>query len=221
MIEFNEVTKKFGEIIALEGVSFKIEPGEFVFIVGRSGAGKTTLIKLILKNYLPTSGTIKIGGVDLGSISKKRIPEYRRKIGVVFQDFKLLPDQTAFENVALALRILGRGEPEIVGGVNEILSMVGLEKKGDFFPAQLSAGELQRICLARAVVGQPEIILADEPTGNLDLKTARQIVDLLGKINETGKTVIMTTHNFEIVKRMKKRVIGLEEGRLVSDEKTP
>lgn len=220
MIEFNEVTKKFGETTALENISFKIESGEFVFIVGRSGSGKTTLIKLILRDYLPTSGAIMIGGIGLNEIPKKKIPEYRRRIGVVFQDYRLLPDQTVFENVAMALRILSKGEPEIVEQVNEILRSVGLEKKGDFFPAQLSAGELQRTCLARAVVGQPEVVLADEPTGNLDLKTAHQIVDLLEKINETGKTVVMTTHNLEIVKRMKKRVIELEEGRLVPDEKT-
>ncbi len=160
-----------------------------------------------------------VDGINLNDIPKKKIPDYRRRIGVVFQDFKLLPDQTVFENVALALRILGKKEVEIVGEVNEILKMVGLEAKGDFFPAQLSAGELQRTCLARAVVGQPEVVLADEPTGNLDLKTARQIVDLLEKINETGKTVVMTTHNLDIVKRMKKRVIELEEGKLVSNEK--
>lgn len=213
MIEFNEVTKKFGETTALENISFKIEAGEFVFVVGHSGSGKTTLIKLILKNYRPTAGAIRVGGVDLSEIPSQKIPEYRRRIGVVFQDYRLLPDQTVFENVALALRILGKKEPEIAEPVNEILKMVGLGEKGDFFPAQLSAGELQRSCLARAVVGQPEIILADEPTGNLDLKTARQIVDLLAKINETGKTVLMATHNLEIVKRMKKRVIELGEER--------
>jgi len=219
MIEFIEVTKKFGETTALENISFKIDSGEFVFIVGRSGSGKTTLIKLILKDYLPTAGAVMVDGINLNDIPKKKIPDYRRRIGVVFQDFKLLPDQTVFENVALALRILGKKEVEIVGEVNKILKMVGLEAKGDFFPAQLSAGELQRTCLARAVVGQPEVVLADEPTGNLDLKTARQIVDLLEKINETGKTVVMTTHNLDIVKRMKKRVIELEEGKLVSNEK--
>ena len=219
MIEFIEATKKFGETTALENISFKIDSGEFVFIVGRSGSGKTTLIKLILKDYLPTAGAVMVDGINLNDIPKKKIPDYRRRIGVVFQDFKLLPDQTVFENVALALRILGKKEVEIVGEVNEILKMVGLEAKGDFFPAQLSAGELQRTCLARAVVGQPEVVLADEPTGNLDLKTARQIVDLLEKINETGKTVVMTTHNLDIVKRMKKRVIELEEGKLVSNEK--
>lgn len=211
MIEFIEVTKKFGETTALENISFKIESGEFVFIVGRSGSGKTTLMKLILRDYLPTSGNIRIGGLDLNDIPKKKIPEYRRRIGVVFQDFKLLPDQTVFENVALALKILGQKEPEIAEQVNEVLRSVGLEEKSDFFPAQLSAGELQRTCLARAVIGQPEIILADEPTGNLDLKTAHQIVDLLEKINETGKTVVMTTHNLEIIKRMKKRVIELDK----------
>lgn len=215
------MTKKFGETTALENISFKIESGEFVFIVGRSGSGKTTLIELILRNYLPTAGIIRIGGINLNDIPRKKTPEYRRRIGVVFQDYRLLPDQTVFENVALALRILSKGEPEILEQVTEVLRSVGLEEKSDFFPAQLSAGELQRTCLARAVVGQPEVILADEPTGNLDLKTAHQIVDLLEKINETGKTVVMTTHNLEIVKRMKKRVIELEKGKSIPDEKTP
>lgn len=219
MIEFIEVTKKFGETTALENISFKIDSGEFVFIVGRSGSGKTTLIKLMLKDYLPTAGAVMVDGINLNDIPKKKIPEYRRRVGVVFQDYRLLPDQTVFENIALALRILGKKEPEIAGEVAEILKMVDLAEKGDFFPAQLSAGELQRTCLARAVVGQPEVVLADEPTGNLDLKTARQIVDLLEKINETGKTVVMTTHNLDIVKRLKKRVIELEGGKLVANEK--
>jgi cell division transport system ATP-binding protein len=219
MLKFKEVTKKFGELIALAGVSFEIGKGEFVFVIGPSGAGKTTLVKLILKDYLPTSGIIEVGGVDLQKIPKKKIPEYRRKIGFVFQDFKLLPDQTVFENVALALRVLGEKEERITDQVMNILDLVGLSQRANFFPAQLAGGELQRTCLARAVVGKPEIIIADEPTGNLDLGTARQVVKLLKKINETGKTIIMATHNFEIVNSMKERVIELEAGKLISDEK--
>jgi cell division transport system ATP-binding protein len=219
MVKFENVSKKFGEITALDEVNFEIEPGEFVFVIGPSGAGKTTLIKLILRNLMPTSGMIKIGGVSLEEIPKKKIPDYRRKIGVVFQDFKLLSDQTVFENVALALRILGEKESEIAPKVMEVLGMVGLEGRADFFPAQLSAGELQRTCLARAIIGQPELVLADEPTGDLDLGTARQIVNLLKKINEMGKTVIMATHNFEIVNQMKERVIELDKGKLISDQK--
>jgi len=219
MIKFENVTKEFGEITALDKVNFELKPGEFVFIIGPSGAGKTTLVKLILKDYLPTAGTIKIGGVNLEEIPKRKIPDYRRKIGVVFQDFKLLPDRTVLENIALALRIFGEKETEIIPKVMEVLGLVGLGERADFFPAQLSAGELQRTCLARAIIGSPEIVLADEPTGNLDLETARQIVKLLKKINETGKTVIMATHNFEIVNQMKERVIELDKGKLISDQK--
>ncbi len=220
MVKFSNVTKRFGQTPALEQVSFRIDPGEFVFLVGPSGAGKTTLIKLILRDFLPTEGEIEIGGIDLQKISKRKMPEYRRKLGIVFQDFKLIPDLTVFENVALALRIIGTKEAEIPLKVTEVLHLVGLEDRADFFPAQLAGGELQRTCLARAIVGNPEIVIADEPTGNLDFKTAHQIVDLLKKINqEIGKTVIMATHNLEIVNTMKERVIELEKGKLISDEK--
>jgi cell division transport system ATP-binding protein len=200
-------------------VSFEIEPGEFVFVIGPSGAGKTTLVKLILREYPPTEGIIKVKGLNLQELSKKKMPEYRRQVGVVFQDFKLLFDQTVFENVALALRVLGEPEEKIEQRVLNVLDLVGLKDKVDFFPSQLSGGELQRTCLARAIVGEPEIIIADEPTGNLDLGIARQIVDLLKKINETGKTVIMATHNFEIVNTLNQRVIELDKGKLVSDQK--
>lgn len=219
MVKFENVTKNFGSTTALEGVSFVIEPGEFVFIIGPSGAGKSTLIKLILREFLPTEGLIKVKENNLQEIPKKKLPEYRKKIGMVFQDFKLLFDRTVFENVALALRVLGEKEEEINRKVENILELVGLKERMDFFPSQLSGGELQRICLARAVVGEPEIIIADEPTGNLDIGTARQIVNLLKKINETGKTVIMATHNFEIVNSMNQRVIELNEGKLISDKK--
>jgi cell division transport system ATP-binding protein len=177
------------------------------------------LVKLILREYLPTEGQIKIKDVDLKTLPKKKIPEHRKKIGVVFQDLKLLFDRTVFENVALALRVLGEKEEEITQKVTNILDLVGLSQRANFFPVQLSGGELQRVCLARAVVGEPEIIIADEPTGNLDLGTARQIVNLLKKINDKGKTVIMATHNFEIVNLMNQRVIELDKGKLVSDEK--
>ena len=219
MVKFENVTKKFGEVTALNGVSFVIEPGEFVFVIGPSGAGKSTLVRLILKECLPTEGTIKVKNFNLQELSKKKIPEYRRQIGVVFQDFKLLSDQTVFENVALALRVLNEAEEKIEQKVLNILDLVGLKGKDNFFPSQLSGGELQRVCLARAIVGEPEIIIADEPTGNLDLGIARQIVDLLKKINEAGKTVIMATHNFAIVNALSQRVIELDEGKLVSDQK--
>lgn len=219
MIKFENVSKKFGEIVALDKVSFEIARGEFVFITGPSGAGKTTIVRLILREFLPTSGNIKIDNYNLGEIRKNELPKLRRNIGVVFQDFKLLMDQTIFENTALALRVLGEEEEKIEKEVPKILELVGLEERADFFPAQLAGGELQRVCLARAVVGQPEIVVADEPTGNLDLATGWQIVRLLKKINQMGKTVIMATHNFEIVNSMKERVIELDKGKLVSDKK--
>jgi cell division transport system ATP-binding protein len=219
MVKFENVTKKFGEVTALDGVSFEIQPGEFVFIIGPSGAGKSTLVKLMLRESLPSEGTIKVKDFNLHELPKKKIPEYRRQIGVVFQDFKLLCDQTVFENVALVLRVLNEVEEKIGEKVLNILDLVGLKEKANFFPSQLSGGELQRVCLARAIVGEPEIIIADEPTGNLDLGIARQIVDLLKKINENGKTVIMATHNFEIVNALGQRVIELDKGKLVSDQK--
>jgi len=219
MLKFENVTKNFGTVTALKRVDFAIEEGEFVFIIGPSGAGKSTLIKLILKEYLPTEGVIKLKGTNLQEISKKKLPEYRKKIGMVFQDFKLLFDRTVFENVALTLRVLGEKEEEIDRKVENILDLVGLKEKIDFFPSQLSGGELQRICMARAIVGEAELIIADEPTGNLDIGTARQIVDLLKKINQTGKTVIMATHNFEIVNLLNKRVIELDKGKIISDQK--
>ncbi len=219
MIKFDKVTKKFGEIVALEGASFEIKSGEFVFITGPSGAGKTTIVKLILREYLPTSGRIKVGEYDLIEMKKKDVPKLRRNIGVVFQDFKLLTDRTVWENVALALRVLGKGEEEIDKEIPKILKLVGLEKRAHLFPSQLAGGELQRTGLARAVVGEPEIVIADEPTGNLDMATAWQIIRLLQKVNKMGKTVIMATHNFEIVNSMKERVIELDEGKMVSDKK--
>lgn len=205
--------------MALDRASFEIKPGEFVFITGPSGAGKTTIVRLILREYLPTSGEIKVGEYDLREMKKKDVPRLRRNIGVVFQDFKLLTDRTVWENVALALRVLGKGEEEINKEIPKILKLVGLEERTNLFPSQLAGGELQRAGLARAVIGQPDIIIADEPTGNLDLATAWQIIRLLQKVNKMGKTVIMATHNFEIVNSMKERVIELNEGKVVSDKK--
>ena len=219
MVKFENVTKKFGETVALDNVSFEIKKGEFVFVIGCSGAGKSTLVKLILREYLPTEGTVTVDGIDLLDLRRKEIPDYRKKIGFVFQDFKLLTDMTVFENVAIALRILGEKQEDIDERVETILDLVGLKDRKDFFPSQLSGGELQRTCLARAVVTDPDIVIADEPTGNLDIGIARQIVDIFKKINETGKIVIVATHNFEIVNEVEKRVIELENGKLVSDKK--
>jgi len=219
MVKFENVTKKFGETAALNHASFEIKKGEFVFVIGCSGAGKTTLVKLILREYLPTEGTITVSGLDLQDLRKKEIPDYRKKIGVVFQDFRLLTDRTVFENVAIALRILREKQEDIDERVETILDLTGLKDKKDFFPSQLSGGELQRTCLARAVVTDPDILIADEPTGNLDIGIARQIVEIFQKINEAGKIVIMATHNFEIVNKMSKRVIELDNGKIVSDKK--
>ena len=219
MIKFDKVAKKFGSITALNGVTFEIPVKEFVFIIGPSGAGKTTLAKLILREYLPTSGKIEINGLDSKELKKKQLVDLRRKIGVVFQDLKLLVDQTVYENVALALKVLNKKEEEIQKEVHSVLKLVGLNEKADLFPAQLAGGELQRVCLARAVVAHPEIVFADEPTGNLDPATAWQIIKLLKKINQMGATVIMATHNFEIVNSLKERVIEFDKGKLISDEK--
>lgn len=219
MIKFDQVTKKFGKIVALNNVSFEIEKGEFVFITGPSGAGKTTVVRLILKEMLPTSGKIEIDGKDLVGISSKQIPELRRKIGVVFQDFKLLSDRTVFENVILPLEVVNTPKEEIEKKGTEILKMVGLSERVDLFPSQLAGGELQRTCLARAVIAKPKILIADEPTGNLDPTTSWQIIKLMKKINQLGTTVLMATHNVDIVNSLRERVIKLGKGKMLKDKK--
>lgn len=219
MIDFNQVTKKFGKIVALNNTSFEIEPGEFVFITGPSGAGKTTIIRLILKELEPSSGKIKINKQDLAEIPSKKIPELRRKIGVVFQDFKLLSDRTVFENVILPLEVIGADKKTIEERASEILKLVGLSDRAELFPSQLAGGELQRVCLARAVIAEPKILLADEPTGNLDPGTSWQIIKLIKKINKLGTTVLMATHNVDIVNSMRERVIKLGKGKVMKDQK--
>ncbi|MBU2577643.1 cell division ATP-binding protein FtsE [Patescibacteria group bacterium] len=219
MIIFDKVTKKFGNIIALDDVSFTLEKGEFIFLTGTSGAGKTTLIKLLLGEYLPTQGDMEINGEKISKVSKKNLYLWRRKLGVVFQDYKLFWDKTVAENVALPLHI-GKMQPkEVAGKVQKILELVGLEERKNLFPAQLSGGELQRVSLARAVVTAPEVLLADEPTGNLDPKTSEEMIKLFKEINEKGTTILMATHNNEIVDSFKTRVIELEKGKVVRDEK--
>jgi len=218
MVKFEKVSKKFGEIVALKNLSFAIKKGEFVFVIGPSGAGKTTIVRLILKEISPSEGKIEVFGEDLEKIEKKEIPFYRRKIGVVFQDFKLLAERTVFENVSLPLEVMGRSGKDIEIEVKGVLEMVGLLERGNLFPAQLAGGEIQRACLARAIVAKPEILIADEPTGNLDPSTAWQIVKILKKINKGGTTVIMATHNVDIVDSLKERVIKLYQGEIVKDE---
>jgi cell division transport system ATP-binding protein len=219
MIKFSQVSKKFGKIIALNDVSFEIEPGEFIFITGPSGAGKTTLLRLILKEIVPSEGKIEIDKQDLTGLSPKKIPELRRKIGVVFQDFKLLPDRTVFENAVLPLEVAGAGKKEIEKRGEEILKLVGLSDRTELFPAQLAGGELQRVCLARAIMAKPKILLADEPTGNLDPTTSWQIVKLIKKINDLGTTIIMCTHNVDIVNSLRERVIRVDKGKVIKDQK--
>lgn len=218
MIHFKHVTKLYPpNVVALESVNLLIQPGEFVSVVGQSGTGKTTLAKLIFAEERPTKGKIEIGGWDITNITSSEIPMLRRQIGVVFQDFKLLPKKTVYENVAFALQVSGTAPVRIREVVPRVLTIVNLGDKTDRFPHQLSGGEQQRVAIARALVHQPKVLLADEPTGNLDTINTRDIMDLLKKINEFGTTVVLVTHDREVVNRLRKRVITLQEGKIVSD----
>jgi len=220
MILFENVTKVYEpDVTALKGVSFVIDKGEFVFIVGASGSGKSTLIKLLLKEIEPTSGRIFVGGRDLTRLKHGKVPLLRRNVGCVFQDFKLLPSRTAAENVAYALKVQGEGRTSIRRKVREVMNMVGLAHKMDSLPDELSRGEQQRVSIARAVVNHPPLLVCDEPTGNLDPDTSVGIMQLLYRINRAGTTILMVTHDREMVDKMRKRVIALEEGRLARDER--
>ncbi|MFA9465309.1 MAG: cell division ATP-binding protein FtsE [Velocimicrobium sp.] len=219
MITLENVSKTYSAgSEALQDVSLSIQKGEFVFIVGNSGSGKSTLIKLLLKETEPTSGKIRINGENLTKMKRKQVPKYRRKLGVVFQDFRLLKDRNVFENVAFAQRIVGKSNYTIRRQVPAILSLMGLSEKLLSYPKQLSGGEQQRVALARALVNKPPLLLADEPTGNLDPKNSWEIISLLDEVNKTGTTVLVVTHNHEIVNAMQKRVITMKNGILVSDE---
>ena len=220
MIELRKVTKEYSQgIAALNGVSLKIEQGEFVFVVGDSGAGKSTLIRLLMKEIEPTTGEIKVMGQNLSGLAHKDIPFYRRKIGVVFQDFRLLKDRNVYENIAFALRVTEAPSRVIKKKVPAALSLVGLAQKYKSYPKELSGGEQQRVAIARAIINEPSILIADEPTGNLDPANSWEIMKLLEEANQRGTTVIVVTHNHEIVKTMKKRVITMSKGIIVSDEK--
>lgn len=219
MIKFKNVSKSFGTIKALEGISFEVEKGEFVYITGPSGAGKTTILKLILRELIPNSGEIILDGVDITKLPEDQVPFYRQKIGVIFQDFKILTERTVRENVEVALAVSGIAQEDWPGRVNQVLKLVGLSERANLFPNQLSGGEIQRTTIARALVVNPKLILADEPTGNLDWETADSLMDLLEKINKEGKTVIMATHNEMVVEKYKKRVIKIKEGKLASKER--
>ena len=220
MIEFINVRKEFEDsgVIALENANFKIENGEFVFLVGSSGAGKTTITKLLMRETNVTEGEIYLDGIDVTKIPEKEIPYLRRKMGVVFQDFRLLEDRTVYENVEFAMRVVGAARHEIRKRVPEVLSQVGLSIKAKMLPRQLSGGEQQRVALARALVNRPLILIADEPTGNLNPKTAMEIMEIFEEINNMGTTIIMATHAKDIVDTMKKRVIEVEDGIIVRDE---
>ena len=219
MITLENVSKSYAKgQPALNDVSLHIDKGEFVFIVGNSGSGKSTLIKLLLKELEPTSGTIIVNDQDLGKMKSRKVPKYRRGVGVVFQDFRLLKDRNVYENVAFAQRVIERPNRVIKKRVPEILTLVGLAEKYKSFPRELSGGEQQRVALARALVNRPNILLADEPTGNLDPKNSLEIMKLLEEINERGTTVLVVTHNREIVNSFRKRVITMRKGVIVSDE---
>ena len=219
MITLNDVSKNYEKgVAALNNVSIHIDPGEFVFIVGATGSGKSTLIKLMLKELEPTEGEIIVNGQNLAGLKPKKVAKFRRNIGVVFQDFRLLPDRNVYENIAFAQRVIETPAKQIRRSVPSMLSMVGLAEKYKSYPKQLSGGEQQRVAVARALVNKPAILLADEPTGNLDMKTSWEIMRLLEEVNRGGTTVIVVTHSQDIVDKMKKRVITLEKGVLVSDK---
>ncbi|KRU17881.1 MULTISPECIES: cell division ATP-binding protein FtsE [Bacillus] len=219
MIEMKEVYKIYPNgVKAINGINVSIHPGEFVYVVGPSGAGKSTFIKMMYREEKPTKGKILINSKDLGSIKEKEIPYLRREIGVVFQDFKLLPTLTVFENVAFALEVIGEQPQIIKKKVLDVLDLVQLKHKARQFPDQLSGGEQQRVSIARSIVNSPEVVIADEPTGNLDPDTSWEIMKTLEEINNRGTTVVMATHNKEIVNSMKKRVIAIEDGMIVRDE---
>ncbi|MFV1917290.1 MAG: cell division ATP-binding protein FtsE [Patescibacteria group bacterium] len=215
MLKIKNVSKSFGDVKAVESVSFDVDDGEFVFITGPSGAGKTTILRLILRDLLPDKGEILLQGKDITKFSDKFIPKLRQKIGVVFQDFKVLPERTVGENVEVALAVIGLPEADWNSRVKHALELVGLENRADFFPSQLSGGELQRVSLARALVVNPKIILADEPTGNLDWDTADSLMELFEEINKEGKSIIMATHHRLIVEKLGKRVVELKDGKVI------
>ena len=221
MIVFDKITKVYPDgTVALEEVSLSIEPKEFVSIVGHSGAGKTTLVKMLLVEEKPTSGNIFYESLDVNKLKKQEINYFRRKIGTVFQDFKLLPNKTVYENIAFAMEMSGRCDDEVCADVPHVLDLVDLTNKAYNFPHELSGGEKQRVAIARAIVNQPDVIIADEPTGNLDPINTNDIIQILKKINDLGTTVILTTHNKNVIDSLGKRVITLEKGKVIRDDKT-
>jgi len=220
VITLDDVSKRFPNgTFALRDVDLAIEAGDFVFLVGASGAGKSTLIRLLIREELPSSGRVVVDGEDVARLARGRVPKLRRKVGVVFQDFKLLPTKTVAENVAFALVVTGHSGPIVREETDRVLSLVGLSQRRDHFPDQLSGGEQQRTAIARALVNHPRILIADEPTGNLDPVTSWEIIKLITRVNELGTTMVMATHNAEIVNALRRRVVHLDHGRIVRDER--
>ena len=218
MIYFDRVSKHYGTTAALEGVTLSVAPKEFVSIVGHSGAGKTTLLKMLLAEERPTDGAIFFESIDVNDLKSSALHHYRRKIGTVFQDFRLIPNKTAYENIAFAMEATGRTDSEIASDVPYILELVNLADKAKHFPDQLSGGEKQRIAIGRAIINQPDLIVADEPTGNLDPINTYEIVEILKKINELGTTIIITTHNKGVIDAIGKRVVTMDSGKIVRDD---
>lgn len=219
IVKFEDISKKYGSTLAVSDINLEIEAGEFVFFVGPSGAGKSTLLRLIAKEYSPTSGKIFVFDKDISKIKSSNLPFYRRKLGFVFQDFKLLDDRTVFENVAIALEVRGHSDEQIIKEVEKILKLFEIWPKRNLFPNQLSGGEAQRTAIARAIIGKPDILLADEPTGDLDPQTSWGVIQLLNEINSWGTTVLMATHNVEIVNTLKRRVVSIRDGKIIKDKK--
>ncbi|MAG12301.1 cell division ATP-binding protein FtsE [bacterium] len=221
MIHYDKVSKIYADnSVALDGVNFSIEPGEFVSIVGQSGAGKTTLLKMLLAEDRPTEGSVFFESIDIHAVSYKRIPSFRRRIGVVFQDFRLLPHKTAYENIAFAMEAAGRTDEEIASDVPQVLELVDLRDKMWNFPSELSGGEKQRVAIARAIINQPDVIVADEPTGNLDPLNTKEIVEIFSKISQMGTTIILTTHNKGVIDSLRNRVVTMDRGKIVRDDKS-
>ena len=220
MLIMSDVSKVYpGGSVALQDVNVHIEPGEFVFVVGPSGAGKSTFIKMLFREVLPTTGSIFVNGMDILSLSPKEIPFMRRQLGIIFQDYRLLPDRTVYENVAFAMQVIEAPHRKIKRQVMNMLDLVGLRHRANAYPNELSGGEQQRIAIARAIVNDPVFVIADEPTGNLDPEPSWDIMEIFKEINDTGTTIVMATHDKEVVDAMGKRVIAIEHGRIVRDEK--
>jgi len=220
VINFDNVSKQYKNSTtpALDGINLNIEQGEFVFLVGQSGSGKSSLLRLLLKEEKPTSGTVTVDGINVAKLSNRKVPAFRRTMGIVFQDFRLLPGKTVFDNVAFGMEVIGKSKKEIEQRIPALLELVGLEEKAHRLPSELSGGEQQRVALARAFVNKPKLLLADEPTGNLDPSTSVGIMKLLDRINRTGTTIVMATHDVAIVDQMRKRIVQMENGKIIRDQ---